>query len=265
MKNHRIKKVVILVQVSLVFGVLFIQGCASSQQTASDTNDTQIELDELNRLVYKGHINSEATERLFTLYDESVDKPDLLLISSQGGSIEAAMDMAEWLIKNEIHVEVGSICASSCANYVFPAGHTKRLTRESILFWHGSAWQKSFDKFTDPNSEEYTPIIAELRQREVKLFSSIGVDHIIAVYGQGKRVGVRAWLRYLFRGVQLQGFDYSLEDLNRMGIDDIILLDEEWNWREHHKKIASLVRRVSLDDDYEFRLNRFEVNEEVRN
>lgn len=263
--GYHIRKMKTLTKILLVFGVFIIYGCASPKQTVSDTAETQIELDELNRLIFKGHINSEAVERLFTLYDESADKPDLLFISSQGGSIEAAMDMADWIIKNEMHVEVGSICASSCANYIFPVGQTKRLSQDSILFWHGSAWQKSFDKVTDPNSEEYIPIIAELREREVEFFSRIGVDHVIAVYGQGKRTGVRAWLRYLFKGVQLQGFDYSLEDLSRMGVDDIVVLDEKWNWREHYKTIASEVRRVSLDDDYEFRLNRFEINKSMQN
>lgn len=247
----------------MILSVFFIIGCASTQQTTADENETLIELDELNRLVFKGAITSEATERVFNLYDELAEKPDLLLISSGGGSIDAAMDMAEWLLIHEMHVEVGSGCFSSCANYVFLAGRTKRLSMNSILGWHGSAWQKSLDQFSDPESDEYNPIVEELRGREVDFFSRIGVDHLITVYGQGIRVGIRHWLRYLTGGGKLQGFDYSLADLKRFGVDDIVLLDREWNWRAHHKDFAPKVRRVSLDDDYEFKLNRFGTSSEV--
>jgi len=264
LKNCRIK--IIYLQVSLILGVIFIVGCTSTQQTTVDVEKPLIELDELNRLVFNGAITSEATERVFNLYDESEEKPDLLLISSAGGSIEAAMDLAEWLLIHEMHIEVGSGCFSSCANYVFLAGRTKRLSVNSILGWHGSAWQKSFDHLSDPESDEYNPIFEEHREREADFFSQIGVDNLITVYGQGIRVGIRHWLRYLTGGGKLQGYDYSLADLKRFGVNDIVLLDGEWNWRVHHKDFAPKVRRVSLDEDYEFKLNRFGTSSEgIRN
>ncbi|MEX2376206.1 MAG: hypothetical protein WD942_11600 [Dehalococcoidia bacterium] len=91
----------------------------------------------------------------------------------------------------------------------------------------------------------------------MKFFSRIGVDHLIAVYGQGRGLGLRAWLGMLAGGARSWGFDYSLTDLKRLGVEDIVLVVGEWNWREHQEEYAGRVRRVSLDDDYEFQLNRF--------
>lgn len=257
LNNHR-NELAIAIQFVLYLLAFSINGCGSTQQATNDTNDDiLIKIDDQNRIFFRGNITNETAEQVINLYEEAEEKPDVLLISSRGGPVEAGLDLAEWIMDNDIHVEVGAGCASSCANYIFPAGHTKRLSRNSILIWHGSAWQKSFDDRTDPNSDDYDPLIVKLREREVEFFSALGVDNILTVYGQKTGVGVRAWLRLVFRGVQNQGFDYSLDDLKRMGLDNIVLLDGEWNWRDYREDFEPLVRRVSLPDDYEFQLNRF--------
>ncbi|MEX2376207.1 MAG: hypothetical protein WD942_11605 [Dehalococcoidia bacterium] len=128
----------IIPQASVMAGVAVIVGCASTPQAAADP-ETRIEPGQQGRIVYTGPITSAANERVFDLYDESVEKPDVLFISSGGGSVEAALDLAEWVLLHEMQVEVGTVCFSSCANYVFLAGRTKRLARESMLGWHGSA------------------------------------------------------------------------------------------------------------------------------
>jgi hypothetical protein len=186
------------------------------------------------------------------LYERAEVKPETFVISSPGGSIKAGLDLGEWILDNGLAVEVDKLCASSCANYIFVAGREKGLRRHSILLWHGSAWQRSFDRFADPSHPGHSDSFAELRERESRFFDRIGVDNLITVSGQKFRVG--DMFRRLIRR-PLQGFDYDLEDLSRMGVSNIRLVDGEWDWRKYR---SVPVRRVSLGDDYEFTLSRFQ-------
>jgi hypothetical protein len=234
-----------------------LTGCASSTAALRE-HETRVALDESGRITYVGDITAAANKRVMEIFETSQDKPKTLLIFSGGGSTEASMDLGEWILDHALDVEVGDLCFSSCANYVFLAGNVKKLRRESVLMWHGSEWQESWDRFADPNDAEYRPSFIEKRERETRFFDRIGVDNLITVYGQG-RPGVR-WrnrLRWLFGREAVLGFDYSLDDLQRLGVSNIDLVDGEWNWREYAPEWASRVRRVSLEEDYEFTLNRF--------
>jgi len=233
-----------------------LTGCASSP-AASPEIETRVALDESGRITYVGDITTAANERVMEIFEGSQDKPATLLIFSGGGPIEAGLDLGEWILDHNLDVEVGDLCFSSCANYVFLAGNVKKLRRGSVLMWHGSAWQESFDRFADPNDAEYRPSFVEARERETRFFDRIGVDNLITVYGQGLGVRWRDRLRWLFGGGALLGFDYDLDDLQRLGVSNIELVDGDWNWREYAPEWASRVRRVSLEEDYELTLNRF--------
>jgi hypothetical protein len=233
-----------------------LTGCVSSPAASRET-ETRVALDESGRITYVGSITTAANERAMEIFEAAQDKPETVLIFSGGGSTQAGMDLAEWILDHNLDVEVGDLCFSSCANYVFLAGNVKKLSRESVLVWHGSMWQESFDRFADPDDAEYRPSLVEQRERETRFFDRIGVDNLITVYGQGPVVRWRDRLRWLFGGEAVLGFDYDLDDLQRLGVSNIDLVDGEWNWREYAPEWASRVRRVSLEEDYEFTLNRF--------
>jgi len=61
-----------------------------------------------------------------------------LVITSGGGLVDAALDLAEAVHARHLDVEVPSTCLSSCANYVFPAGRRKLLARPGAVRWHGT-------------------------------------------------------------------------------------------------------------------------------
>ena len=238
-----------------VIAVGLLGGCASSPATRDETA-TRVALDESGRIAYIGSITTAANERVMEIFEGASEKPETVLISSGGGSTEAGMDLAEWILDHNLDVEVGDFCLSSCANYVFLAGNVKKLGRESVLLWHGSMWQESFDRLADPASAEFRPSMLAGRERETRFFDRIGVDNLITVHGQRLGVPWRYRLRWLF-GRGLVGFDYDLKDLERFGVSNIELVDGEWDWREHKPEWASRVRRVVLEEDYEFTLNRF--------
>ena len=66
-----------------------------------------------------------------------------LTINSPGGEIFSAMAIAKLVKKRGMSVEVKSLCASACANYIFPAGRNKFLGDNAIIVLHGGLQQKN--------------------------------------------------------------------------------------------------------------------------
>lgn len=63
-----------------------------------------------------------------------------------------------------------------------------------------------------------------LRVREAAFFARIGVDNLIAVAGLGQASGIDAVQAFLAGGAIL-GFDYDLDDLERIGVAGIEMAD----------------------------------------
>lgn len=64
----------------------------------------------------------------------------LLRVTSVGGSSEEAMIMGRFIHDKGLDLEVVRGCASSCANYMFPAARRKTITAGAILGYHGTAY-----------------------------------------------------------------------------------------------------------------------------
>lgn len=62
----------------------------------------------------------------------------LLRVTSVGGSSEEAMIMGRFIHDKGLDIEVVRGCASSCANYLFPAARHKTITAGAILGYHGT-------------------------------------------------------------------------------------------------------------------------------
>ena len=62
-----------------------------------------------------------------------------LLIQSEGGDVEAAIDLAKEIIKRKISVVVRGYCYSSCANYILPSGRQVYVEPGSRVLFHGDA------------------------------------------------------------------------------------------------------------------------------
>ena len=78
---------------------------------------------------------------------ESAPSVRRLVISSPGGDVLAGILFANWVHERKLDIEVKEICASSCANYVLPAGQQKLITDGALLIWHGGAYQTNFFDF----------------------------------------------------------------------------------------------------------------------
>ncbi|MDO6712789.1 hypothetical protein Q4567_18795 [Aliiglaciecola sp. 2_MG-2023] len=206
-------------------------------------------------LVYEGTITKSSNLAIFQAFEKAKEKPKRLIISSPGGDVGAGMELGEWIHSNKLNIEIKNLCLSSCANYVLPAGHIKYLHKDSILMWHGSAWQKKWDT-TDSDESFYASYLPKMRKREAAFYNRIGVDNLITVYGHSE---MTMWDKFKsFFGTSLIGWDYSLEDIERFGISKIILIDNHWNWREYRPRARNAIKRITLKQNYEFMLHRFE-------
>ncbi|QBL08216.1 hypothetical protein E0Z06_01160 [Rheinheimera sp. D18] len=240
----------------LVFSFLVV-GCTSLNNAGESSQNAEIYVGIKNgNLIYQGKITEASNNAIFSLLNDAELKPSRLVITSNGGEIGAGMDLGRWVKDNKLDVEVNGVCASSCANYVFPAAHTKYLRKDSVLVWHGSAWQSDWDveeEFVDM----FNTHITLMRKQETKFYSDIGIDNLVTIYGQTK---FNFW-DYIqnFLGKGAVGYDYSLADLQKFGLTNIVLLDGEWDWRKYRPDRANLVKRIKVDDNFEFELRRFEI------
>ncbi len=238
---------------SLVISLL-VFGCSTVPKPSNTELGIAFTAIENGFLIYKGVITRDANERAFKTYNKAQIKPHTLLISSSGGDINLGIALGNWVKENELNVEVKDFCASSCANYIFPAGRLKYLSKDSVLIWHGSAWQTHWD-IDDGDKARFQQSIQSMRVKETEFFAKILVDNILPVYGQSK---FNLWDKVLsWIGLGPIGFDYSISDLENLGVTGINLKDNEWNWRAYKPNKKHLVRRFSLTDDYRFTINRF--------
>ena len=141
-------------------------------------------------IVFSGRIDQASVrEFLLLLPGPSVRR---LVIRSQGGLVEPALDMAEALFGRGLDVEVDQSCLSSCANYVFPAGRHKLLSGPFAVGWHGNM---AHVLYREARGDEHwsEPMMASARvlaRREAAFYARIGVDGFVCWFGKLPPYGV---------------------------------------------------------------------------
>jgi len=97
-----------------------------------------------------------------------------IMIVSSGGDIDAALDIADEVLKNEIDVYAFNECFSSCANYIFLAGRKKYVLDRAMVAWHG------VPTYSEANVANYSAAAKERLKktaaRSDAFFARVGVD-----------------------------------------------------------------------------------------
>lgn len=214
-----------LLPLSLI--ILFgLAGCASNKaREEADRARVQLSTDG-KRLIYNGKIKAATVDEALALYKAANPKPDTLDISSQGGSLYDGIRLGTLVYKQQLDVRIFGECASSCANYIFPAGKRKFLLPNSRLLWHGGMlqpdWHARIDKLYAKPDEKLAALEDHewMLQREAAYFRMIGVDPLLTVCGQHEA------LREAHPDTH--GFDYTLEDLARFGVTQVQTVGRPW-------------------------------------
>jgi len=247
-------------------------GASAAQSDAPPTDAEIITKGRLtaDRIEYSGIITTEANAGVFELYESAQPKPTALWIESQGGSAGAGMQLGSWVFDNGLDVEIDTYCFSSCANYVFPAGRTKVLASRASLMWHGGVTQPitleeleavlgdtldhmdEFEEHALLEERSRQELLQQLDQsraalvaRETRFFQKIGVDQRITMLGH-------LYERELLQGEgNYTGWDYSLEDLARLGVRQIRVRDGG-QWAPVFPLRGGKIYRIRLDSLSDF-------------
>jgi hypothetical protein len=217
------------------WGLLFTLAVMSGSNclAASDEDPVQVVVVG-NAVHYTGELDDDAVAAVASLLKSSGGSIAKLVIDSGGGDVNAGMDLAEFVLASELDVTVERLCASSCANYVFPAGKSKRINPGAVVVWHGSAIQEGLEAgptvddirlpegvelsleqklaLLEQHREQSLRYVEDAKARQRAFFGRIGIDERVTVMGQQLEVA--------------QEWTLSVKDMARFGIRDVFAADD---------------------------------------
>lgn len=165
-------------------------------------------------ITFEGRIdNRSAADFQRLLQDPAITR---LVISSRGGLVAPALDMAEAIHRRQLEVDVPEACLSSCANYIFPAGRRKTLGWPGAVAWHGNMTHVLYLQQSGQASWSEA-LMAEARQlarRETEFFRRVGVDGFLCWFGKIAPHDVDAF------------YYVAVQDLEKFGIHDVTVRED---------------------------------------
>lgn len=126
-------------------------------------------------IVFKGGIDKVSSEAVIAAFNEGANR---IIITSQGGSMEHALNIAEVMQKHKIVLEVKDYCISACANFLFIAASEKKLLPDAMLGFHGGPMKTRTDKFRKMKASKNEVIqqFVQLSERGGTFFDAVGFD-----------------------------------------------------------------------------------------
>lgn len=109
----------------------------SSCLLLANAHGAQITRIDAHTLLLKGGIERGDDAKLKQMYAPGTT---LLKVRSVGGDSEAAILMGGFIHDKNLDLEVEGGCASSCANYLFPAARHKTIPAGAVLGFHGTMY-----------------------------------------------------------------------------------------------------------------------------
>ncbi len=123
---------------SLVVAFCLLTGCATSApfstSTAPEDRTGACEQRTAEVFAITGEIDAGLARCVRNTFAESTRE---LVLNSEGGSIEAALDIAEVLQGHGLTMRVEGACNSSCANYFLPLAKRIEIGPEAMVLLHG--------------------------------------------------------------------------------------------------------------------------------
>lgn len=207
------------------------------------------------------------------LVQSSATKKTFVITTSAGGNGEAALALGILIHRYNWDVEVVDYCASSCANFIFPAGRVKYLHSNSMLLFHGGPHQPNMlEMALEADQARATTDDANIQSRkfgqadregniqfEVASDATVKVREFLSIEKHSTLVALIHKLRNLsdalyqelgvnpllpqygqmgdyestYKSYKYIGFMYRLDSLHRLGVSNIELKDGEWHPEGH--------------------------------
>ena len=153
-------------------------------------------------------------------------------INSIGGDARNAMAIGGYIYKNGLSVDVRSVCASACANYIFPAGKIKYLGNDSYLLWHGGINSPESEVVISGNisKNDFFSLqeIKKLKKDDTEFYRRIGVEFKLSFCPQ-----LNPDYRDKFPE---KWFSYSPAEMEKFGITNIHYANSASQWAASMRK-----------------------------
>lgn len=221
----------IAIRIGLIFFALKIGWCIA--QPGIDIPDSKpfqaiptIRLE--GRIVFfDGRITKESGNIVSKLFANK--NVTTISINSMGGDIDSAIDIATIIHEKKLNIIVRTVCASACANYIFPAGKTKYVGHNSYLLWHGSANspQEQLEVTSDSASLSRNdlfslPEFIKIKEKETFFYQRLKVNFRLPFCPQLQS-------NYQVKFPE-KWFSYLPKDLEKFGIKDIHYATSASQW-----------------------------------
>lgn len=175
-------------------------------------------------IYYNGKITGTSYSEFLRLARNS--PINTISINSIGGDIRNALAIGDYIYKNGISVDVRSVCASACANYIFPAGKKKHLGNDSYLLWHGgiNGPEREIAISGNITKSDFFSLreIKKLQKDDIEFYRKIGVDNKLSFCPQ-----LNSDYRYKFPE---KWFSYTPADMKKFGITNIHYANSSSQW-----------------------------------
>lgn len=134
-----------------------------------------------DHLAFSGCITSMTAQGLIRVIEANPDHP--LVVRSEGGAVNAALDVARVMARNRTRLIVRGQCLSACANYWVPAAATVEVESNAVIGFHGDAQTTYRDHAasisTEPLAREGIQSVVDLEERVGKEIPAIGDVHTL--------------------------------------------------------------------------------------
>lgn len=129
---------------------------------------------EYNIVRYVGDISASGADKLAAVLNDG----DTIVIYSWGGIASAGIEIAHVIRQYHASIRVDGVCASGCAQYVFLSAYDKKITRGSLLAFHGSSliWTRMMTLRPDLFSAPAAAKFLETARRERELLRQDGIS-----------------------------------------------------------------------------------------
>jgi len=217
-----------------------------------------------------GEINPDTfLESKDCLVHSTAKKKTFIVAESGGGNWESALALGILIHRHGWDVEVVGLCASSCANFIFPAGKVKYLHRESMLLFHGGPHQENLmslatamdqalktkgapagaNEFGHINKEGNFALDTDRSAMRQEVLDFLSVGNAPTVVELATRLRTRSDQFYeeagvnpllgsygqtgtyepIYKSYKYFGFTYRLDSLRRLGVGNIEVIGGEWH------------------------------------
>lgn len=147
---------------------IFLAACGSRASPSEKLSKTQL---------FSGPISRESVNSLINDWPSGARR---LVITSQGGDINAGIALGRFLIARQVEVMVRDYCLSACAHFVFAPASRKLVEKHALVGFHGTATAREL-LLANSGRPELAKKYALLAEQEQRFYDDVGISRSLLI------------------------------------------------------------------------------------